>query len=538
MPALPGGAISTTNLPPVAPSAEEERITHALVSVFLGFAARVLLVGCAVSVLIQRLTNPEQVERLWGPLLVVLFSLIALLELRRARVLRATLWLVYGVWLAITVVVVLTNHLQSALLSAYPMLLLVSGWLVNKRTAMGIAAATAALLLGLAIGEHLHWFVRYPDTPPLLAFSTHAIVISIATLLVWVGLRLQNSRREQLHRFMQEREAARHALTESEARYRTMIECSPQPVLVHRMGDILYANAAAARLFGAAHAQQLVGMKTSALVHPDFVQAQASRMHSIYRKEHITPMVESRFLKLDGTPIDVEVQGTAIVYGNEDAIHVAIHDITARKLLEQQNRDLAFHDHLTGLPNRRLLWDRMAQQLAMRKRTGCFGAMLFLDLDNFKPLNDTHGHEVGDLLLLQVAQRLRACVREMDTVARFGGDEFVVMVHELDTDLALSQAQALHIAQSICTALGEPYVLTTTTAQGPRQLEHQCSVSIGVVCMGPLDSNHDEVLKQCDAAMYQAKRAGRNQVHLHKDTESDTLHAKIAPCTPTSPPSS
>ena len=132
-------------------------------------------------------------------------------------------------------------------------------------------------------------------------------------------------------------------------------------------------------------------------------------------------------------------------------------DITEQKEAEEYIRNFAFYDTLTQLPNRRLLNDRLGQAKAASKRSGCYGALMFLDLDNFKPLNDTHGHDVGDLLLIEVAHRITSCVREMDTVARFGGDEFVVMLSELNVDKELSVAQAGNVAEKIRTTLAEPY---------------------------------------------------------------------------------
>ena len=123
---------------------------------------------------------------------------------------------------------------------------------------------------------------------------------------------------------------------------------------------------------------------------------------------------------------------------------------TESNKVEKEVRKLAFHDSLTSLPNRRLLNDRLTQAMATSKRSGCHGALLFLDLDNFKPLNDKHGHEVGDLLLIEVAHRLKSCVREMDTVARFGGDEFVVILSELDVYKTDSINQARIVAEKMC----------------------------------------------------------------------------------------
>jgi diguanylate cyclase (GGDEF)-like protein len=138
---------------------------------------------------------------------------------------------------------------------------------------------------------------------------------------------------------------------------------------------------------------------------------------------------------------------------------------------------------------------------------------MFLDLDNFKPLNDTHGHAMGDLLLIEVANRLRASVREMDTVARIGGDEFVVMLSELDADTELSEAQARAVAEKIRSRLAEPYVLTKPEPQtSPTVLTHQCTASMGGVLVEPSTTDMDAKMVLADTAMYQAKAQGRNQV--------------------------
>jgi diguanylate cyclase (GGDEF)-like protein/PAS domain S-box-containing protein len=188
-------------------------------------------------------------------------------------------------------------------------------------------------------------------------------------------------------------------------------------------------------------------------------------------------------------------------------------DATERKLLEDQVRQLAYFDALTGLPNRRMLDDRLNQAMAASKRSGVYGALMFLDLDNFKPLNDAHGHEVGDLLMKEVARRLSTCLREMDTVARFGGDEFVVMLSELTTHKAESTEQARGVAEKIRISVAEPYHLTVSHADQPdTTVAHHCSASIGVVVFVNHEANQSDLMKWADAAMYQAKDAGRNTI--------------------------
>jgi len=251
------------------------------------------------------------------------------------------------------------------------------------------------------------------------------------------------------------------------------------------------------------------------------LRAQTERMKSINAHVRIPPMVAARFLRLDGAVIDVEVQGTAIDYDGEPAIHVCIRDISERKQLEDQIRQLAFFDQLTELPNRRLLTDRLNQAMTVSKRSHCFAALLFLDLDNFKPLNDHYGHAAGDLLLTEAATRLMSCVREVDTVARFGGDEFVVLLTELDPGEASARAQAAIVAEKIQTSLAEPYQLAIKTdRQSVQQIEHLCTISTGVVLFRGNESHPDDVLKWADSAMYQAKQAGRNSVRFHSDTDA------------------
>jgi diguanylate cyclase (GGDEF)-like protein/PAS domain S-box-containing protein len=192
-------------------------------------------------------------------------------------------------------------------------------------------------------------------------------------------------------------------------------------------------------------------------------------------------------------------------------------DVSERKKLEKQLFQLAFYDSLTGLPNRRLFNDRLTQAIALSKRGMRYGALMCLDLDYFKELNDTHGHNVGDLLLIELSRRLGGCVREVDTVARFGGDEFVVIAGELSLEKEEAEAKALVIAQKILGSLSEIYNLVTTDASGnPVTIEHHGSCTIGVAMFRSGEASQDSILKWADAAMYKAKKVVRGSVLLHQ----------------------
>jgi diguanylate cyclase (GGDEF)-like protein len=184
--------------------------------------------------------------------------------------------------------------------------------------------------------------------------------------------------------------------------------------------------------------------------------------------------------------------------------------------------NLAYFDPLTNLPNRRLLMDRLGQALIASNRSGAFGALLILDLDNFKTLNDTQGHDIGDQLLIEVAQRLTANVRLEDTVSRLGGDEYVVMLESLSQDERAAANLAEMIAEKVRLALAQPYRL-----EGVEQL-HRSTVSIGMTLFHALDNSTDVLLKQADVALYQAKDAGRNKLRFFNPAMQAAIDTRSA----------
>lgn len=208
-----------------------------------------------------------------------------------------------------------------------------------------------------------------------------------------------------------------------------------------------------------------------------------------HREGHYLPVLSRGFVLRDGDGKALRLSGTNT-------------DLTERKLAEQRIYELAYFDHLTGLPNRRLLIDELGKALARSQRSGHMGAVVFLDLDNFKLLNDTMGHDVGDLLLRQVADRLRHTVRHCDQLARLGGDEFVLVLEELGDEATAAANDAQHVLEKLLAVLGQPYQL--------KDRLFLSTPSMGVTLFDGVATDIETLLKQADLAMYRAKADGRN----------------------------
>lgn len=223
-----------------------------------------------------------------------------------------------------------------------------------------------------------------------------------------------------------------------------------------------------------------------------------------------------------GNLVWTSISGTAIFgfNGEFQGYRGVGRDITAQKKADETIRELAFFDPLTGLPNRANLCDRLKDAVATCRRSPHHAALLFIDLDNFKLLNDTKGHHTGDLLLQQVGQRLKKCVREIDTVGRLGGDEFVVILKALSPQSGQAGVQAKQVGQKILTELNEIYHLNG--------FDHHCTPSIGAVVFGAPDADVVKLLQRADTAMYQAKADGRNLLRFFDPAMQATVARRNA----------
>ena len=300
-------------------------------------------------------------------------------------------------------------------------------------------------------------------------------------------------------------ELARQAADSQIRDQASLLDKAQDAIIVRRIGGGLrYWNKGAERLYGFTAAEAL-DPEMGQRIEREYLHFDQDPLRIMQDGEWSGEIEQQR---QDGSQLIVESRWTLVqdAFGTPEAILSINTDVTARKQAEQQIQRLAFFDALTELPNRQLLMDRLQHALASSTRTGAGGALLFIDLDNFKTLNDTLGHDQGDELLRQVARRLSACVRESDTVARLGGDEFVVMLENLGHGHQEVIEHASRIGGKVLSTLAAPFKLTGQ--------QHESSCSIGVAPFMDGDSGISELLKQADLAMYQAKTAGRNTLRF------------------------
>lgn len=495
-------------------------------------------------------------------------------------------------------------------------------WLI----AATCAALAAGLLCAWILGGRIARSIRALVAPAQALGSGEPIRVDLEIYLREADevAKAMTRASQVLEQHAREIEQTHASLRKSEEHHRTLVEWSPEAIIVHRDGQFLYLNPAANKMLGATPEHGLIEQSILDLVHPDFQAMMRQRVHGHVEQGSTMPRVEVQFIRLDGAIIDVEVHGTAIVYDGLPAIHSSMRDITTRKRAQEVQRwaamlfanihdgaavtdrhgvilainpaftlingyaaaeivgrnmrvvhsgrqdatfyaqmwqairvhgawqgevwnrrqngeiylsrlaigavydpagevtnyvstsvdltrlkhadrmeHLAHHDALTGLPNRLQLMLRLNHALEIRQRQGGLGAVLFLDLDRFKAVNDTWGHPAGDDLLQQVAKRLATRMRAMDTLARLGGDEFVAVLESIE-----KADNAATLADEFVRLLNQPFVLV-----GGQEV--QIGGSVGIA-MFPTDADSAEtLLLHADAALYRAKEAGRNTYRFH-----------------------
>lgn len=327
-----------------------------------------------------------------------------------------------------------------------------------------------------------------------------------------------------LSRKITARKQAEQVLRERESLLRAVVDNIPAEFWARDLeGRCIMENAATVAHWGSLLGSRIDDARVSPEAHADWLASnQRAYAGETVRKEFASDIDgERRVFQCIVAPIRVGGEIVGICGFNQD--------ITERKRHEEQIHQLAFFDPLTRLPNRRLMLDRLEHALICSARRHQEGALLLIDLDHFKDLNDTHGHEAGDELLMKVAARLRLCIRQGDTAARLGGDEFVVVLEDID-GVVEGLVQANAIAGKIRDELNRPFHLMRG---GGEAITYHCSASIGITLFGSQDISASELLRRADTAMYQAKAAGRNALCFFDPamqaaaTERAALHADL-----------
>ncbi|MBE0614477.1 MAG: sensor domain-containing diguanylate cyclase [Burkholderiales bacterium] len=483
---------------------------------FIKYAIAFLLVGSAVFMLVIHVFTPDQTARYYGPIAMFLMALTTWLVLACGGWRPAVYMLAVGVWLTITGISMFNGGVRTPIIIAYPTSIILIGWLISTRTALVAAALTVSAIIGFEVADSWAILPAAPPTPSTMHGIVQILVVAISTLLIVLLVKSYQNRVREVSRLGNDLalRAAELETHKSELQQAQAV-ASIGSWVCDLATQAIRLSAETSRIFGVpggivqtygAYRAKVCAQDLNAVTRAWQGALKGEKLDHEYR---IVVGDTTRWIR-EKAELEFAADGTAV-----RAVGIA-QDITERKQMEHQVHLMAFHDELTGLPNRRLLGDRLSQVMAASKRTGLYGALMFLDLDKLKVLNDSHGHKVGDLLLVEAADRLRSCVREMDTVARFSGDEFVVMLPELDTDKSQSTIQARIVAEKIRAALARPYEFVIQhEGKAETSVEHRCTASIGVVLFIEQKVGRDEILKRADAAMYQAKNAGGDAIRFY-----------------------
>ena len=305
-----------------------------------------------------------------------------------------------------------------------------------------------------------------------------------------------------------------------EDRYRSTFETSPDGVLIARVEDGVILDTNPAFLEMMQFAREEVLGRTSVQLDIWADESDREKIAEALQEEAGCRNQEVRLRRKSGEVFWGQLSASFADFDGQTCVLSYIRDVSEAKADEEKIRNLAFYDTLTGLPNRRLLWERLRQALISSIRSGSKHALLFVDLDGFKSLNDTLGHHIGDLLLQETARRIQSCVREVDTVARLGGDEFVIVLEDLSQIPEIAAAQARTVGGKILTAIDQPFLLEGR--------ECHTTSSMGITVFGNQNESTNEVLQQADIAMYQAKAAGRNAMFFFAPALQASVNARVA----------
>lgn len=390
---------------------------------------------------------------------------------------------------------------------------------INKLISrMVVASALLTLLAGM-----LSWWLLRRLLGPLQRTAFTLSHISAQQALAPLPVEREDEVGQLIRAFnhmIQALAERQEVLRESEERYRTVFRTGSHSVSLSRLSDgrFLDVNDGFVRLFGWTR-DEVLGRKAQELgIWRNWEDRQ--NLLAALDAEGRCEEFETEFVARDGRALQVLVSATTLVLDGEPCMVAVTQDVTERRAAQEQIQHLAFSDVLTELPNRRLFLDRLEQAIISAVRHRRNAALVYVDLDDFKTVNETMGHEQGDVLLQQVARRLSYSIRDGDTVARIGGDEFVVLLEDLGTQARDAAGQAEAVAEKLVAALNQPYQIGNT--------QHHGSCSAGIALFGDRLESTVEPLKRAELAMYQAKAAGRNSLRFFDPQMQAVVSARVS----------
>ena len=466
--------------------------------VFLKYAIATLLVGCLVFMALIYLLVPEQTSRYWGAGMGAALAALAW-GLSFAGKSRASLQVLgVGAWVLTTVIAFLQSGMRTPVVMAYPIIIIMVGWLFTARAAVFTGVFTVLAIVLMVVAERAGWFYgRYP-TPAAMYGVVQAMLCVMSVFVINFLVRSYKARLMEL-----QTSQAALALAIDSARmmvweydFETDELRYDEAHLDWLRVDVKNAPHTLASWLACVHVDDLPAFMES---FTKAIQPGAASFDMDYRM--LVGPQTTCWHHTRGAVVKRDSTGKALMLAGGTL------DITEKKKLDDLIWTHANFDVLTNLPNRRMFHDRLLQELKKVQRSGTKLALFFIDLDRFKEVNDTLGHAKGDALLVEAARRIVACVRDSDTVARMGGDEFTVILTEV-TDTASVE----RVAHNINVALSAPFLLNADVAH--------VSACVGIALCPRDGSEPEKLLKAADQAMYAAKAAGRNRYSYFQDKKA------------------
>lgn len=430
------------------------------------------------------------------------------LHFKRIQVYQLIAWLVLFILCMLVITTWVPSINQQFMLSIFLMLPFLIWATVNYGLVGGSVVVISLSTIAVWLTAHGYGYFHHADKNGGLA-GLWTLMLTLVIIMLQIAV------------MQSERRLAVNALRSNEKKLRAVIDGALDGIMtIDNKGALIEFNPAAERIFGYKK-EQVMGRLLSEVIVPPSMRKAHTEKHQQFvltgKKHLFDKRVELTGMRSDGSEFPVELTLTSL---HDDGLAIVtgfLRDISQQKKAQQEIESLAYTDMLTGLPNRRLLIDRFQRTLISCKRANTYAALIFIDLDHFKLLNDSKGHDAGDKVLIEVASRIKATIREGDTVARLSGDEFTIIIENLDSNLITAHNQAGDVAQKLLSALNQTYQFEL--------FEFKTTASLGITLCNDDSKSFEQSLRQADHAMYQAKAAGRNAYRFY-DAQSELIQEK------------